>query len=608
MVLMPQTNQFLMIIFVGLLFGEINTFGAIQEEQVPAPIAQAQPPATVQPSEIWVGVLDVEQAKLRLQLNLQIDAAGKATGELLSLDQTSTPLPITGVIRSKDQLAFSVPNLRLAYEGTIEGDEGAEIASGILVQQGKKIELVFRRSKEAVVITHKSTWNGQFSVGPQRYDFQFRVFVDNFGTSSAILDSFTEGQWGIPCEFLKKESQIIFRNRRTKGEFVGSLNADGTTVEGNWIQGAQSIPVTLRQVPIDQTREAKFNRPQTPNPPFPYQQKNFGIVVNQIDPKFEPNVGIAGTATLPEAAAGEKSAFPTVILISGTGQQDRDFTVLGHKPFAILADHLTRRGFAVIRYDDRGAGQSVGETSRATTLNYANDAEAVFRWAQQQPEFDPKKIVLLGHSEGATIAGMIAMRQPDVAGIILLAGTGTNGRQAFLNQNAAIARVSEIPDDVIQKQQEFFNEIFAEAEKAPIGLPKIQELVQTHFAQLSDQQKIDYGISNLPRVAQTLLELPWMKFYLDYDPRAALAYIKCPIVSLFGEKDLQSNPEIQMPAIKQAVEVAQNLDFEQDVFAGLNHLFQPSQTGSPREYYAIEKSFDESALEYISNWLERRFK
>lgn len=597
--------------FWGTLISGKSSLVAWQNESEPvAPVeAQDEPvaPAAEQPSEIWVGILDVEVAKLRLQLNLNVDAAGKTTGELLSLDQTSTPLPITAVIRSQDKLAFSVPQLGVSYEGSIDGKEGEEIASGVFAQQGRKIELAFRRSKEAVSITHQSTWTGQFSAGPQPYDFQFRVFKDNFEMSSVKLDSFTEGVWGIPIEYEKKENQIIFRNRLTQGEFLGIVSADGSTIEGNWIQRGQTIPMTLKQVPVEQTREAKFNRPQTPVPPFPYQQKNFAIVVKEIDPKYEHNVGIAGTVTMPEATADAKSGFPTVILISGNGPQDRDFTTLGHKPFAILADHLTRLGFAVIRFDDRGAGQSVGNVSNATTLNHANDAEAVYRWAQQQKEFDPKRIVLLGHSEGAIIAGMIAMRQPDVAGIVLLSGTATNGRDVFLRQSAAIAKVSKVPDEIIEKQLEFFNEVFAEAGKAPLELAKIKEMFQTRLGELTDQQKIDYGIGTLPEAVFSLLKSPWMNFYFDYDPRTALAYIKCPVLSLFGEKDLQSIPEVEMPAIKGAIEVAQNLDFEQEVLTGLNNMFQPCQTGSPREYYAIETSFDESALELISKWLQRRF-
>jgi hypothetical protein len=317
--------------------------------------------------------------------------------------------------------------------------------------------------------------------------------------------------------------------------------------------------------------------------------------------------------TIPESSDGEKKTYPTVILINGNGQHDRDFTLLGHKSFAVIADFLTRLGYIVLRYDDRGTGQSVGNTANATMINYANDAEAVYRWTIKQPEVDNKKVVLLGHSEGAMIAGIVAMRRPDIAGIILLSGSGTSGRESFMRQSAAVAKLSGIPDEIIDKQQQFLSEVFAEAkQEAPqnkaIDLPRVQEIFLKFFPELTNQQKLDYGILNMPEITFSFLRSSWMRFYLDYDPRTALAYIKCPILSVFGEKDVQSDPNIQMPAIRAATEVSQNLDFEQELVPGLNHMLQPAETGSPREYWSIEKTIDEKVLDLISKWLDRRFK
>jgi uncharacterized protein len=563
----------------------------------------AAPQPIENPSEIWVGTLDVGVAKLRLQINLLIDENGKVTkAEMLSLDQTSTPLPIDRVLRTGEKLAFAISPLGVSYEGSV--DASGQIASGNFVQQGRKFELELRLSKEGLQLTHESTWNCQFSVGPQKYDFQFRVFSDNFQTRSAKLDSFTEGLWSIPCEFEDAEGKIAFRNRLTGGEFEGVLSSDGQSIEGAWNQRGLSIPVTAKKVPLAQTRETKFHRPQTPTPPFPYAQKAAGVVVKEIDPQYEDKVGIALTMTMPN----EGGPFPAVILINGTGQQDRDFTFFEHKPFAIMADHLTRQGYAVIRYDDRGVGQSVGPTAQATLLNYANDAEAVYRWAKQQPEIDSKRIVLLGHSEGAILAGLIAMRQPDVAGVILLAGMGVSGKQFFVDQTASLAKVSGVPEDVINRQQQFLTEVLTEAKKGTIEPARVQELFAEHFRELTDQQKMDYGLMGVPENTYALMRSPWMGFFLDYDPRTALAYLKCPILSLFGEKDVQSNPQVQAPKIQSATEIAQNLDFEQEILPGLNHMFQPSQTGSPREYYAIETTISQTVLEKITAWLDRRFK
>lgn len=581
---------------IALLVCGVNRTGLAQDPQPPVK-------APDNPTEIWFGTLDVGGAKLRLQVDLFMDESGKVVkAHLLSIDQTSTPLPIDRVIREKDKLGFAISALGVGFQGSLDPTE--KIASGEFVQQNRKFELELRRSDEAIKLTHEATWSCQFSAGPQQYDFQFRVFSDNFQTRSVKLDSFTEGIWAIPCEYEESEGQIAFRNRLTQGEFVGQLSSDGQTIEGSWNQAGHRIPVTVQRVPLENTRPAKFHRPQTPNPPFPYAVKQFAVVTRDIDPQYENGVGIAGTLTMPEG----NGPFPAVLLISGTGQQDRDFTFLEHKPYAILADYLTRQGYAVLRYDDRGFGQSMGQTGNATIVNFANDAEAIYRWAKQQPEIDAKKIVLLGHSEGAIIASMIAMRQPDVAGMIMLSGQGLPGKQLFINQTISLAKASGLPEDVVNRQQQFLDEILVESKKTVLDAPRVQEIFDQHFANLTEQQKLDYGLMGVAQNTFSLLRSPWMTFYLDYDPRTALAYVKCPIYSLFGEKDLQSLPETQAPIIHSAIEVAQNLDFEQEILPGLNHMFQPAKIGTPREFYSIETTISDVVLEKIDKWLDRRFQ
>ncbi len=570
---------------------------------VPCMVAQEVPQdEEPKPTEIWAGTLDTESTKLRIQISLIIDEAGNISGYLASPDQTTTRFPIEKITRSKEALAFVISPLGVRYEGSIKDED--TVADGAFVQGPRAYQLVLKKTNQAMTVAHEATWTGQFKVGLQDYDFQFRIFIDNFGGRSAKLDSFTEGIWGIPCQYLVDGSQVTIRNSVTKAEFTGVLNADGRTIAGHWNQRDIQFPLTLNHVPLDATRQARFERPQTPQSPFPYKERHFGVVVKEVDPKFEQDVGIAGTLTSPNA----QGQHPTVILISGTGQQDRNHTTFEHQPFLVIADHLTRRGFTVIRYDDRGAGRSVGSTAAATTMTYANDAEAIFRWATTQPEVDPKRVVILGHSEGALIASIIATRQPDVAGIVMLAPTGMSGKEVFLSQSSAIARVNGMPDEVIVMQDRFLQQAILDSRDAATMTPeKFMQSFQGIFGELTEEQRIGYGIFNIAESTFALLSSPWARFFMDYDPRSSLLYVQCPMLSLFGEKDVQSIAQLHAPAIKTAADAGKNPDFEQKVLPGLNHWFQSAQTGSPREYLSIEQTIDPSALDEISIWIGRRF-
>ena len=307
-------------------------------------IALTQNPADNQTTEIWVGTLDVRVAKLRLQIDLNTAADGTISGNMISLDQATTPIAMDRVVRTDNQLEFDIDRLGVKYVGTI--DATGKLATGKFTQ-GDSYDLNFKMVPAAPTIKHEMTWVGTLVAGPQSFDFQFRIFVDGDGNHTVKLDSFSEGLMGLPCDLTRDGQDVTLTIGISNAQFVGIVSEDQQTVEGQWLQNGNKFPLQLKQVPLAETRTAKLNRPQTPQPPFPYVVQEFSVTGTDIDAQSAADVVLAGTLTKPETGG----PFPTVILISGSGQQDRDETIFEHKPFAVIANHLTRQGFAVIRFE-----------------------------------------------------------------------------------------------------------------------------------------------------------------------------------------------------------------------------------------------------------------
>jgi pimeloyl-ACP methyl ester carboxylesterase len=302
--------------------------------------------------------------------------------------------------------------------------------------------------------------------------------------------------------------------------------------------------------------------------------------------------------------------FPAVILISGSGAQDRDETLLQHKPFRVLADALTRRGIAVLRVDDRGIGGSTGSASGSTSEDFAGDVLAGIAYLKRRPEIDAKKIGLIGHSEGGIIAPMVAGRSGDVAFIVMLAGTGLPGEEILYMQARLIAKVMGADEKRIERQREFQKRLFdiikseADPKKAAARMREAaQELVS---ALPEDERKRGGDISALLNAQLTRVESPWFRFFLGYDPRPTLAKVRCPVLALNGEKDLQVPPKENLREIEKALKQGGNEHVTVKELPGLNHLFQTCTTGSVAEYAAIEETIAPAALKVIGDWVVER--
>jgi hypothetical protein len=294
-------------------------------------------------------------------------------------------------------------------------------------------------------------------------------------------------------------------------------------------------------------------------------------------------------------------------MITGSGPQNRDEELLGHKPFLVIADHLTRNGIAVLRYDDRGTAQSTGDFRTATSIDFASDAEAAISYLKTRKEINPLKIGLIGHSEGGIIAPMVAASSKEVAFIVLLAGTGIPGYRIMLMQQELIARASGKSESEIQKSRKINTEAFDIILKSDNTDDLSTELTRFLEDQLAKDPvaEIPAGMSQADFIKAQVDQMttPWMLFFFKYDPAPTLEKVRCPVLSVNGSKDLQVPPKENLEAIKKALKKGGNKKVNTIEFDGLNHLFQECQTGSPDEYAKIEQTFSPRALDEITRWI-----
>ncbi len=438
-------------------------------------------------------------------------------------------------------------------------------------------------------------WTGPLSVGGNTLHLVFHFVLKPDGSLMATFDSPDQGAAGLSFSTAHVSGPAVHLEAVSiGGGFDGTLDAAGKTLSGHWMQGGASFPLTLTKtdkVPV-------LDRPQEPHPPFPYMSTDVTF------PGGAAGVTLAGTLTLPPGAG----PFPAVVLISGSGPNTRDEAILGHKPFLLLADTLTRRGIAVLRYDKRGIGQSIGSYALATSLDFAADASAAVTYLNTRTEINPKKIGLLGHSEGGLIAPLVASQHPlEIAFVVLLAGPGVSGEKILLAQAALIGKAEgATPAETAQNgalQKTLF--VIAERERDPaVRQAKMQAVVLKAIAALAPADKAQIGNPAAYANAQSRVAAsPWMHFFLSYDPQPTLEKTRCPVLALDGSKDLQVPPAENLAAISAALKAGGNADVTIKEFPNLNHLFQTCTTGSPSEYAKIPETMAPIALTTISDWI-----
>ena len=405
---------------------------------------------------------------------------------------------------------------------------------------------------------------------------QLHLVLHFDGKGAGTMDSPEQGARGMPLAKASLAKGIVtFTSVTPPFSFSGKRSADGQSIKGTFTQNGLAMELNLKKV----AQATVLRRPQTPKPPFPYKT----VEVSFSNPA-EAGVTLGGTLSVPPGTG----PFPCVVFITGSGQQDRDETIFAHKPFAVIADDLARRGIASLRCDDRMVGKSKGDVMKATSANFATDIEAAVAFLKTRPEVDKAKIGLIGHSEGGMIAPMVAAKPENgIAFIVLLAGTGVPGDQILLAQAALILKAQGASEASIASNR------------------ALQEKLLTLAKTESDPKKArekaaSLGITDLAQV--NLITLPWMRYFIGYDPAPTLAKVTCPVLALNGSKDLQVPPQQNLPVIEKALKDGGNKDVTTLEIPGLNHLFQHAKTGGITEYSEIEESFSPDALKRIGEW------
>ena len=423
-------------------------------------------------------------------------------------------------------------------------------------------------------------WKGKIDLGMQKLEMAFDISSTENGYS-ATLDVPAQGAHNIPVdETIFQDNRLQMTMSAMGASYSGELKEG--IIEGEFSQRGMTFPLKLERG----EKESQQARPQDPQPPF-----NYRIEEVQFTNAREGNT-LTGTLTTPEG----DGPFPALVLVSGSGQQNRDEELMNHRPFWVIADYLTRHGIAVLRYDDRGMGGSTGEVQNATSLDFSYDAEAAFDFLLNRKEINASQIGILGHSEGGIINFMVSARRPEVAFLISLAGPAVTGIEVLAAQQVAILRASGMTEEAIQFSSNANAQMFSVIEAS-----SSREEADTLLRQLV--KGWGYGEE---LTEQTVGELasPWMYYFLKYDPTEAIVKTNCPALLLNGSKDLQVVASQNLPTYEKIIADYGKTNLTLHELPDLNHLFQHCETGSPNEYFTIDETISPEVLEMIVEFVK----
>ncbi|MDX2038271.1 MAG: alpha/beta hydrolase [Isosphaeraceae bacterium] len=549
----------------------------------------------------WQGELQAAPGvSLRIVFVVEVDAKGETKATMQSPDQTPLRFPVARATAKAGEITWEIDSPKATFTGKLDKDGKAIEGNWKQGPGSLPLRLVKSDPKKstaaALPAELNALWEGKLEVGAGlTLRVVLKISKDKDGKQVVVFRSPDQTPQDIPVGETSFQGKTLSAKIKAIGaEFQGDLDESKSKIVGTWRQGGGELPLTLAKA----EKESEAKRPQTPKPPFPYQS------VEVTYPGGREGIKLAGTLTIPKG----DGPFPAAILISGSGPQDRDETLFQHKPFAVIADDLTKRGVAVLRVDDRGTAKSTGDFASATSLDFAADVVSGLRYLATRKEIDPKRLGLVGHSEGGLIAPIVAADHPDqVAFIVLLAGPGLPGSEVVRKQSTDIAFAMGAKPDSIALQSALVEQLTAivAAEKDDA---KAKTLIREAFAKMMEKldEKERKAFETQAEAAKQRLDqfaTPWFRFFLTHDPRTPLARVTCPVLALNGEKDLQVHAGDNLGAISTALAKAGNQRVATKELKGLNHLFQTCKTGAPAEYASIEETVAPSALAAIGDWI-----
>ena len=559
--------------------------------QQTAPAHKASPPAHTPSLEgDWTGTLQAGDAQLHLVLHLSKDSRGEWHATLDSLDQAVYGMEVSKITHTEDTLHFELAAVGAQFQGNILPDH--KTIRGIWEQGGSALPLRFEKrpagaalAPATAVSKFEGTWQGAIETGNMRMRLQLHLSHDEQGHLIAALDSLDQSIQGIPAsQVTEKASDLKLELSAFGAEYTGTLDPTKNKIAGDWSQHGNVEKLDFQR----SDRVLELRRPQNPTKPFPYAEE-------QISFPASAGATLAATLTIPPGAG----PFPAAVLIAGSGPTDRDESLAGHKPFLVLADLLTRKGIAVLRYDKRGVAQSTGDFAASTMDDFTQDEQAALQYLKSRKEVDAKRLGIIGHSEGGILAALAATHSNDVNWLVLLASPATSGEKTLLRQSELIARTGGLPEEQITRSLEFDRKAYAAVREE-----KDTAALTRRLTALVDQSGLSAAMPPAAVQAQIrTMTSPWFRQFLDYDPAPGYEKIKCPVLAMNGTRDLQVDSAENVPLLRKAFESSGNKDVTIVEVDGVNHLFQTAQSGSPALYGAIEETMSPEVQTAIANWV-----
>lgn len=435
-------------------------------------------------------------------------------------------------------------------------------------------------------------WSGTLDIGIAQINIVLHLKVDSNESFNGTFDYLEEKMYGLEIDSLIfQDKSLKFEIKKFLVNFEGVLINNNLQISGQWSQYGKLFPIIFEK---GKKSIETPKRPQEPKLPYPYKEEMIS---------FESqNATLSGTLTSPFS----KAPFPAVILISGAGPSDRDGSILGHKPFWILADYLTCQGIAVLRFDKRGCGKSTGDFNNATTEDFASDVFAGVEHLRSRKDIDSKQIGLIGHSEGGIIAPMVALKSHDIAYIVLMAACGVNGEEMMCAWSESIEKDKGSTEESIERDRKYKKELFAilKSEKNfDAAAKQLRKIILNHTISKEKKDELSSFESEAIDAEVNYLNTHWFRYFLAYEPALALRKIQIPVLALNGELDKQIFSKQNLPVISHALKEAGNENYKVVELPKLNHIFQTCQDGSFTEYSKIEETISPIALHLIADWI-----
>jgi pimeloyl-ACP methyl ester carboxylesterase len=514
--------------------------------------------------------------------------------ELHGRPMRSIPLQIRAA--SDGALQATALDSALGLQLTLAAPDQEGVQRGTLHSGQTASELWLRRAEPAT--------GAEWAVGNWRGTAAFARFSVHVsrgpcGLLAGTLDSPDQGQVALPLTSVRATTGGVAFAAKYLGLTIAVARGMDDRRPGEFVQGGVRTDMILERGawPIETRRR------QDPKRPYPYDER-----AAQYDSR-SAGIRLAGTLTVPRGPG----PHPALVLISGSGAQDRDELVAGHRPFLVLADFLTRRGYAVLRVDDRGVGGSTGDVLRAGLHDAAADVRAGIDWLRRQPDVDPHRIGILGHSEGAYVAPIVA-RDAGAGFIILLGGPALKGRDLLLAQRDALAKAAGDPEDARRLARQFLTRVFDVLDSRPADedlATRVHAVTEGWLASLTGVDRTAAAAMLAARTAAqdeaslSLWQTPWFQSIYHYDPRATLAATHVPVLALYGDLDLQVPSDLNAAALQAALAAAGNRDVTITRLPGVNHMMQRAKTGRIEEYARIEETIAPEVLDAIAAFLDR---